>query len=303
MFSKILVGVDGQSGGSDAIALAGQLVAGDPRMLLAHVHPGGERFAKSAFDGDFEIGQHAESLKLLERERNAAGSDAETITIGSPSASAGLHRLAEECHADLLVLGSTSHRRLGRITRDHTRASLGDAPCAVAIAPSGYAARARPLLVVGVAYDGSPESEDALSLARGLVHDRHASIRAMSVVDLPSLAPTPSETDAQLRAVLAAAQRRLDELDGVHGEAVYGHVGPALTQWSASLDLLVVGSRGHGPAGRLVFGSTSLYLARHAHCPLLVLATGSSEARLSAGRQIGPESLTRAGSDLVGAVR
>jgi hypothetical protein len=33
----------------------------------------------------------------------------------------------------------------------------------------------------------------------------------------------------------------------------------------------VVGSRGYGPVGRLVHGSTSQRLARAAHCPLLVL--------------------------------
>jgi nucleotide-binding universal stress UspA family protein len=33
----------------------------------------------------------------------------------------------------------------------------------------------------------------------------------------------------------------------------------------------VVGSRGYGPVKRLVLGSTSAYLQRHARCPLLVL--------------------------------
>jgi hypothetical protein len=35
---------------------------------------------------------------------------------------------------------------------------------------------------------------------------------------------------------------------------------------------LVVGSRGYGPVGRLIHGSTSQQLARTARCPLLVLA-------------------------------
>jgi hypothetical protein len=41
--------------------------------------------------------------------------------------------------------------------------------------------------------------------------------------------------------------------------------------FSASVDLLVVGSRGYGPLGRLVHGSTSNELARVSCCPLLVL--------------------------------
>ncbi|HTP21823.1 MAG TPA: universal stress protein [Solirubrobacteraceae bacterium] len=39
----------------------------------------------------------------------------------------------------------------------------------------------------------------------------------------------------------------------------------------ATIDLLVVGSRGYGPIGRLVHGSTSRALADAARCPLLVL--------------------------------
>ena len=41
--------------------------------------------------------------------------------------------------------------------------------------------------------------------------------------------------------------------------------------YSASLDLLIVGSRGYGPIGRLIHGSTSRELARRARCPLLIL--------------------------------
>jgi len=37
------------------------------------------------------------------------------------------------------------------------------------------------------------------------------------------------------------------------------------------VQLLVVGSRGYGPMKRLILGSTSDYLQRHARCSLLVL--------------------------------
>ena len=51
-----------------------------------------------------------------------------------------------------------------------------------------------------------------------------------------------------------------------------------------ALDLLVVGSRNYGPVKRLVLGSTSNYLARHARGPLLVLprvATSPGEDSIS----------------------
>ena len=39
MFNKVLVGVDGSQGGSDAVALARQLTATSGQLTLAHVYP------------------------------------------------------------------------------------------------------------------------------------------------------------------------------------------------------------------------------------------------------------------------
>jgi hypothetical protein len=48
------------------------------------------------------------------------------------------------------------------------------------------------------------------------------------------------------------------------------------------VDILVVGSRGYGPVKRLVLGSTSDYLERHARSSLLVLPrSAASQAEQS----------------------
>ena len=44
-----------------------------------------------------------------------------------------------------------------------------------------------------------------------------------------------------------------------------------LLAFGDEVDLLIVGSRGHGPLRRLVLGSTSLQLTREARCPLLIV--------------------------------
>jgi len=54
---------------------------------------------------------------------------------------------------------------------------------------------------------------------------------------------------------------------GVEACAVYGNPVQELALYSASLDLLIVGSRDYGPIGRLVHGSTSHQLARSNRCP------------------------------------
>jgi hypothetical protein len=69
----------------------------------------------------------------------------------------------------------------------------------------------------------------------------------------------------------ATRMRGSRSIVGVDGEGVYGEPGDGLARLSENVDLLVVGSRGHGSLGRLMNGRTSTYLAGRVHCPLLVL--------------------------------
>jgi nucleotide-binding universal stress UspA family protein len=88
------------------------------------------------------------------------------------------------------------------------------------------------------------------------------------------------------------ARDRIAALDA-EPHTAYGAVGEILASYSASVDLLVLGSRGYGPIGRLVHGSTSNELARTARCPLLILprATRSTANQSDAAerRQALPE--------------
>jgi nucleotide-binding universal stress UspA family protein len=71
--------------------------------------------------------------------------------------------------------------------------------------------------------------------------------------------------------MISEANERLGALEGVAGRAVYGLAGEELAAFGDEVQLLVVGSRGYGPMKRLILGSTSNYLERHARCSLLVL--------------------------------
>jgi nucleotide-binding universal stress UspA family protein len=67
------------------------------------------------------------------------------------------------------------------------------------------------------------------------------------------------------------ARARIGMLRDVEPHSAYGDAVEELTLYSAWVDLLVAGSRGYGPLGRLVHGSSAQHLARTARCPLLVL--------------------------------
>ena len=73
---------------------------------------------------------------------------------------------------------------------DDTRAALNGAPCAVAIAPVGYAEHPAPLARIGIAYNSTPEAAAALALARELAEQIGASLHALEVVSIPTVAYT-----------------------------------------------------------------------------------------------------------------
>jgi hypothetical protein len=87
--------------------------------------------------------------------------------------------------------------------------------------------------------------------------------------------------DVFMDSCVAEARTRIAGLGGVAPHAAFGQTAEELALYSASLDLLVVGSRGYGPLGRLVHGSTTQQLARMVRCPLLVLTRAARDAEAS----------------------
>ena len=105
MFDNVLVGVDGHQGGRDAIGWPRQLAAPGARLTLAYIYGGhtiGGRASAMAVPLELEAGEQALAQMLKE-----SGLDAETELGFAESIGRGLHELAEQRRADLLVVGST----------------------------------------------------------------------------------------------------------------------------------------------------------------------------------------------------
>jgi nucleotide-binding universal stress UspA family protein len=269
-FRKVIVGVDEQQGGRDAAALAADLVTADASVTAVFVHVRDPLVGRSS-DTDLRAlmptGKPTPDASI----HNGAG---QLVRINSTSVGRGLHEFTESEHADLLVVGSCRRGLLGRVmVGDDTIAALNGAPCAIAIAPLGYADQPTALLEVGVAYDESPESEHALAVARRLARQQGAKLSAFEAVAAPTFLVFPGTggVTEDLSERVDRARARIAALGGVEPHASYGLPAEELALYSASLSLLVVGSRGYGPFGRLVHGSTSRALGHTARCPLLVL--------------------------------
>jgi nucleotide-binding universal stress UspA family protein len=272
MFKQIVVGVDGRAGGRDAIALARLLLAAGGELTLAHIVPGDAHAYRGASAAS--KAPEAERAKaLLETVREETGVEAHLRWRGSSSVGRGLHELCELIGADLVAVGSSRRGLLGRVLiGDDTSAALNGAPCSIAIAPTNYSQQPGAMREIGVGYDASPESEHALSVGRMLADASGAKLSALEAVSLPSDAFLgPGAVDNTPQRLLEDARRRIAMLGDVEPHAAYGQPAEELALYSASLDLLIVGSRGYGPIGRLIHGSTSQQLAHSARCPLLVL--------------------------------
>jgi len=271
MFRNVIVGVD-RHGGRDAIALARRLLAPGGELTLVHVFPGTPHIWQGP--PQFVASACGEAAEMLDRAAEEAGIEAHIRWREDDSTGRGLHELCELTEADLLVVGSSRRGLLGRVMLgDDTHAALNGAPCAVAVAPTGYAEQPVAMREIGVAYDGSPESEHAIEVGRELAAECDAKLSAFEAVSIPAYGAiaAPVGLAGMLEEFVEDARARIEALGDLEAHAVYGNPIEELAVYSASLDLLVVCSRGYGPLGRLVHGSTSQQLARVARCPLLVL--------------------------------
>ena len=157
-FRRVVVGAGGSRAG-DALALAERLVApADARLIFAAVE----------VHHSFRLPRHhaardaAAGLAAL-RERVTAAIPVEEVTRAAASVPRGLTEIAEELHADLVVLGSSEPVAEGHVTPGRTGLRLlQGAPCAVAVAPAGATGEG-PFRHVAIAYDGSPEAAAALA--------------------------------------------------------------------------------------------------------------------------------------------
>ena len=291
MFRKVIVGVDGREGGMAAAQLAARLHV--PHVVHACVCPYEAHPLRWALP-DYPARLRADAHRMLRRLQHELGVEATSSVVLDLSPARALHRLADEEHADAIVVGPCRHpHAASRVALgDVAAAVIADAPCAVVIARPATRRPDDEPMRIGVAFDGSAESDAALRLAESLAHQTGATLLLRTVIDqLPPLSigvPTsgltdmwPPQPDMQAWAAIVERMRtdaisRLDDaLDTISsaaatGEVIAGAPGDELIGLSREVDLIVCGSRGWGAVRRVLLGSVSDRLARHAECPVIV---------------------------------
>jgi nucleotide-binding universal stress UspA family protein len=192
--------------------------------------------------------------------------------------------LAAAGPADLLVVGARGHGGfrgllLGSVSQQCLHHARGPIAVVRGAHPEG-GGHAR--VVVGV--DGSEPSEAALRWAVADGAARKAVVQVVHAWDAPLLyGPVAGASGSDISAVESRARRLVDDMVDRLGDAVEsveiettvvaGGPASSLLDAAEGADLVVVGRRGLGGFGRLLLGSVSEHVARHAACPVVVVPT------------------------------
>ena len=139
------------------------------------------------------------------------------------------------------------------------------------------------------ATDGSADSQAAVEEALALAREADAEVTFVSVFRPPSaLLGDPQygrslqhglfEARAAVETAISQAERMMVEAQGevLEGDPATEIVRLAVTR---EADLIVVGSRGHGPLARAIVGSVSSTVIRDAPCPVMVVNNETAKAR------------------------
>lgn len=282
MTQRIITGYVDTPGGRDALALA---------EVLADIDPDHELTVTSvyAYNPPEEPAEPSGWRKVLRDRADAELEPARAHLVGRPhvtvepccglSPSDGLHRLAEREQATVTVIGVSHHHGMRRVRAGSiTEQTIVGSPCAVAVAPSGYAESAAPPKVIAVAFNGSGESQRALDVAAGIARRAGAALRVIGVVDPAAVwyaayggTEVAQDLTRIVREDLQAAADRVEGVETVDVRVLTGEAVRAIHEAAEDADLLVLGSRGYGPVRRVLLGSVSAKLVRDPVCPLLVL--------------------------------
>ena len=283
--NKVVIGYDGGEQGEDAVEFGRALcdvIGAEPVLatIISPTPPSIESFGP-------EAARDYRRQELLEiAGRRLEGRHVDVHVAIESSVGHGLGTTAEATDAVCLVVGSCHRGSLGRVTLGSVGSSLiHGAPCAVAVAPRGYAETKGAFMQVGVAFDGTPEAWAALETGIGMAERAHARLSILTVADFTSHVPatafnllasgemTSAEREDKRR-VLDLGLARVPEGLPVKGRLLSGVPGDMLAKASQDVDLLIIGSKGYGPLRRAFAGSVAAYVFHHAHSAVMVLPRG-----------------------------
>lgn len=289
---KILFATDG----SNYSRHAAEVLAGLPHSEDLEIHVVVVVNTPQMFDDgtqaqwfvDYVKEQHASAEKdVAELEKLFSGAAAKvTHRIMKGRVGASLVETADEYEADLIVLGARGHSQVGRILLG----SISDyvathAHCSVLVVRRLEQPNGDGQLRIAIGYDETAPSLAAIEEFAGVKWGANSTVHLVSVIPtLPAFNneffPTVDVQSQVTRAIGKAASELQDSCKKVCTQIVEkGHIGEGIVEFAEQnlCDLIVVGETPRKAMGRILMGSVSRYVLRHAPCSVWITRNRASK--------------------------
>lgn len=223
----------------------------------------------------------ASVLGELEQVLSERAGDLEVRTrVPFGPAAPALLAVADECDAEVVVVGATGHNAVARAVLGSTTDTLLSTARKPVVVARGTGAESGDV-VVGIAGDGSSNAAVAFAAEYAARHDKRLrAVHGWAPEPIPGLGTVelwgaeadhgPDLADDLLRGPLAPVLKAYPSVT-VEIEAVPEAPGHALMARAEHAALLVVGTHGRGALRRMLLGSVSHQAAHVAPCPVAVV--------------------------------
>ena len=297
---RVLIGVDGSAGSLAAAKLIGSVLTPGKDLVFVYYSPP-PVYVRATHDAAGTAGALQSYLttavidKALQHLPGQLAAQSQTI-VGSRDARQGLLVAADECRADLIVIGARGAGPMKQPTVGSIARHVVHEATIPVLVVRGLVDLRKPMHVL-LASDGSEVSQHAASLLKGFSWPSGTTGHALTVLESTPEGTIPEWlveqlTDEQL-AALGMGYFARDEAEEVHireGAARWygdlpgifqsrdplilpGHAGDQILKAidAEAINLVVVGARRQGAVRRFLLGSTSDFVLNHAPCSVLIV--------------------------------
>jgi nucleotide-binding universal stress UspA family protein len=286
MASRVVIGYDGSEASEDAVAfgLTWCRSTGDV-PIIATVYPEEHPLGAGRIDAEWATYVQEQAETIQENARATVGAAALYRNVASTSAAHGLADLAEDVEAAMVIVGTSQETGLVRsLLGSSTERLLHGATAPVTVVPPRWRQAAPDRISrIGVAYIDTRDAREALRVAVLVAQRIPARLTLYSVLGQSSERYSYLVGRWDEQAFIEKARDSFGQaLDfaaaGVPPELEPRTVlleGPVVESLAAlgpdDVDVLMCGSRGYGPARRVLLGGVSSRLIRRARLPVAVV--------------------------------
>lgn len=270
-FETIVLATDGSDYSAAAETVAVEMARRcDARLLVTRVVLTNPEYEALVPDRVQKADKEAQKqIDSLADKAKVAGVRSETILRHGTDPYREVVQVADEKHADVIVIGRRTRSDLARLmVGDSTAKVIGLATCSVLVVPRGTSMPEKGILV---ATDGSRLGDAAAHSAVRLAGKCALPLTAITVVPADGDTETQAEAKAAVERVRKAAAEEQIEVDAMleHGRRPDEVI--IATAKRKTADMIIVGSHGRTGLSRLLMGSVSERVVGNATCPVLVV--------------------------------